>query len=99
MKEIPSIVSKWEKILNVSLTSFQIRRMKTRWGSCTPKTRRIRLNLELAKMSTNWLEYIVVHELVHLLEASHNSRFKSLMDHYYPNWRIIQKELNSTVIP
>ena len=61
MKEIPSIVSKWEKILNVSLTSYQIRRMKTRWGSCTPKTRRIRLNLELAKMSTNCLELSLIH--------------------------------------
>ena len=96
---IPPLINKWENILNVSVASFYIRSMKTRWGSCTPKTRRVRFNLELAKKSPECLEYIVVHELVHLLEASHNSRFKALMDQYYPDWRLCRKELHSLVIP
>ena len=96
---IPPLINKWENILNVTVTSFHIRSMKTRWGSCTPKTGRVRFNLELAKRSPECLEYIVVHELVHLLEASHNNRFKALMDHFYPDWRLCRKELHSLVIP
>ena len=86
------------KILNVNVASFHIRSMKTRWGSCTPKTRKVRLNLELAKRPPECLEYIVVHELVHLIESSHNSRFKALMDQFYPDWRLCRKELHSLVI-
>ena len=99
MRLIPPLINKWENFLNVSVTSFHIRSMKTRWGSCTPKTGRVRFNLELAKRSPECLEYIVVHELVHLLEASHNSRFKALMDQFYPDWRLCRKELHSLVIP
>ncbi|MEE3267032.1 MAG: SprT family zinc-dependent metalloprotease [SAR324 cluster bacterium] len=99
MRLIPPLINKWENILNVSITSFHIRSMKTRWGSCTPKTGRVRFNLELAKRSPECLEYIVVHELVHLLEASHNSRFKALMDQFYPDWRLCRKELHSLGIP
>ena len=99
MQLIPPLINKWENILNVTIASFHIRSMKTRWGSCTPKTRRVRLNLELAKRSPECLEYIVVHELVHLLESSHNSRFKALMDQFYPDWRRCRKELHSLVIP
>ncbi len=95
---IPPLINKWEIILNVSVENFYIRRMKTRWGSCTPKTRRIRFNLELAKKSTQCLEYIVVHELVHLLEASHNNRFKALMNQFYPDWKLYRKELHSLPI-
>jgi predicted metal-dependent hydrolase len=98
MRLIPPLINKWENILNVSVISFHIRSMKTRWGSCTPKTGRVRFNLELAKRSPECLEYIVVHELVHLLEASHNSRFKALMDQFYPDWRLCRKELHSLVI-
>ena len=99
MRLIPPLINKWENFLNVSVTSFHIRSMKTRWGSCTPKTGRVRFNLELAKRSPGCLEYIVVHELVHLLEASHNSRFKAFMDQFYPDWRLCRKELHSLVIP
>ena len=99
MRLIPPLINKWENFLNVSVTSFHIRSMKTRWGSCTPKAGRVRFNLELAKRSPECLEYIVVHELVHLLEASHNSRFKALMDQFYPDWRLCRKELHSLVIP
>jgi len=91
---VPPLIKKWENILNVSVENFFIRRMKTRWGSCTPKSRRIRFNLELAKACPEILEYIVVHELIHLVEASHNSKFKALMDRFYPNWKYYRNELN-----
>ena len=88
------LIKKWELKIGVSVKRFSIRSMKSRWGSCTPKTHSIRFNLELAKKSHECLEYIVVHELVHLLEASHNNRFKALMDKFYPNWKLCRKELN-----
>ena len=95
---IPPLITKWESILNVSVRRFSIRSMKTRWGSCTPKTRSIRFNLELVKRAPECLEYIVVHELVHLLEASHNSKFKTLMDRFYPKWKLYRKELRNLPI-
>ena len=95
---IPPLIAKWESKMNVSVKRFSIRIMKTRWGSCTPKTRCIRFNLELAKRAPECLEYIVVHELVHLLEASHNSKFKKLMDRFYPKWKFYRKELRSLPI-
>ena len=98
MESIPPLVKKWEIKLNVSVERFSIRHMKSRWGSCTTKTRSIRFNLELAKKSIECLEYIVVHELVHLLEASHNSKFKTLMDRFYPKWKFYRKELRSLPI-
>ena len=95
---IPPLITKWESILNVSVERFSIRSMKTRWGSCTPKTRSIRINLELVKRTPECLEYIVVHELVHLLEASHNNKFKTLMDKFFPKWKFYRKELRSLQI-
>jgi len=95
---IPPLITKWESILNVSVERVSIRSMKTRWGSCTPKTRSIRINLELVKRTPECLEYIVVHELVHLLEASHNKKFKTLMDKFYPKWKYYRKELRSLPI-
>jgi len=95
---ITPLITKWESILNVSVKRFSIRTMKTRWGSCTPKTRIIRFNLELVKRAPECLEYIVVHELVHLLEASHNNKFKTLMDRFYPKWKFYRKELRSLPI-
>ena len=92
---IPPLITKWESILNVSGERVSIRSMKTRWGSCTPKTRSIRINLELIKRTPECLEYIVVHELVHLLEASHNNKFKMLMDKFFPKWKFYRKELRS----
>ena len=95
---IPPLITKWESTLNVSVERFSIRSMKTRWGSCTPKTRSIRINLELIKRPPECLEYIVVHELVHLLEASHNNKFKMLMDKFFPKWKFYRKELRSLQI-
>lgn len=92
--EIGPLVAKWEKKLGVSLDKFTVRKMKTKWGSCTPGSRSIRINLELAKKPPECLEYVVVHELVHLLEPTHNARFIALMDKFLPKWRFYRDELN-----
>jgi len=92
---IPPILQKWQRTLNVQITDCRIKKMKTRWGSCNFKASRIWLNLELIKKPTHCLEYIVVHELVHLIERHHNSRFISIMDQYVPHWRLHRQELNS----
>jgi predicted metal-dependent hydrolase len=93
-QEIPALIAKWERIIGVKSNSFNIRDMKTRWGVCNIRTKNICLNLQLAKKPPRCLEYVVVHELVHLLERSHNKVFKSYMDHFLPQWRNIKKELN-----
>ncbi len=92
---LPTILNKWEKKIGVQVNSFFVRRMKTKWGSCNPKTQTIRLNTDLAKKPRECLEYVVVHELVHLLEPSHNDRFIQLMDQHIPKWRSHQQLLNS----
>ena len=94
---VPPLLERWEPRLGVKLERFQVRRMKTRWGSCTPAKRTIRLNSELATRSPELLEYIVVHELVHLLEASHNARFYDLLDLHMPGWRGHRDALNREV--
>ena len=93
-EETQPLVAKWQRRLGVSVERFSIRKMKTMWGSCTPKSKAILLNLELAKKPPACLEYIVVHELVHLLEPTHNSRFVALMDRFLPQWRFHREELN-----
>lgn len=93
-KEIPGLIAKWENIIGVKASSWTIRDMKTRWGTCNVRTHKICLNLQLVKKPVQCLEYVVVHELVHLLEKSHNYVFKGYMDHYLPQWRRIKKELN-----
>jgi len=91
---VPPLLTRWEPRLGVKLERYQVRRMKTRWGSCTPAARTIRLNTELATRPPELLEYIVVHELVHLLEPSHNARFVALMDRHMPDWRAHRDALN-----
>ena len=91
---IPPLIVKWEDLMGVSVASFSIRKMKTKWGSCTPALQTIRFNLELAKKPAECLEYVIVHEMVHLLEPSHNRRFVALMDSFMPQWRFYQSELN-----
>lgn len=93
-EKVSLLVTQWEKKMDVSVAQLTIRKMKTKWGSCSPASRSIRINLELAKKPPEHLEYIVVHELAHLLEPSHNSRFIALMDHYLPKWRFFRDELN-----
>ena len=91
---LPALLTKWEPLLKVKAKRVFVQRMKTKWGSCTPKAGYIRLNTDLAKKPPQALEYIVVHELVHLLEPSHNERFVALMDLYLPNWQHLRKQLN-----
>jgi predicted metal-dependent hydrolase len=91
---IPPLIAKWEKHLGVTVSDFGVRKMKTQWGSCSPETKTIRLNLELAKKPLECLEYVVLHEMVHLLEPTHNNRFVALMDRYMPSWRLYQEKLN-----
>lgn len=93
-QEIPFLLEKWEKRIGVKANSFSIRDMKTRWGTCHIQKKAICLNLQLAKKSPICLEYVLVHELVHLLEKSHNHVFKGYMDQFLPNWRSIKTELN-----
>lgn len=95
-KIIPDYISKYEMLMDVKVSKFGVKRMKTRWGTCNTKAKRIWLNLELAKKSSECLEYIVVHEMAHLLESRHNDRFVSLMDKYMPKWKYYKDELNKT---
>lgn len=92
---LPGLIAKWEPLMGVRVKRFYVRHMKTRWGSCTPARQSIRLNTDLGKKPPECLEYVVVHEMVHLLEPSHNQRFKALMDQFMPNWRQYQERLNS----
>jgi len=91
---VPPLIMKWEPILGVSVADWGIKQMKTKWGTCSIEARRIWLNLELAKKPVRCLEYIVVHELIHLLERHHNDRFTALMEKHLPSWRFLREELN-----
>ena len=91
---VPPLIARWEPLLGVRIERFFVQRMRTKWGSCTPAAMSIRLNTELAKKPLECLEYIIVHEMVHLLEPTHNSRFIALMDRFLPNWRHCREELN-----
>jgi len=91
---VPKYIKKWEKIIGVSVGSFGIKQMKTKWGSCNIEAKRIWINLELSKKPLRCLEYIIVHEMVHLLERHHNERFLEYMNKYIPQWKTYKKELN-----
>jgi predicted metal-dependent hydrolase len=91
---VTPLLEKWEPVLGVQANRIIVRRMRTRWGSCTSGRRIIRLNTELAKKPPECLEYVLVHELVHLLEPSHNATFIGLMDNFMPHWRHLRDELN-----
>jgi predicted metal-dependent hydrolase len=92
---IPSMVAKWEPVMDVRVSRWTIRRMRTKWGSCNPETGHVWFNVELAKKHPESLEYIVVHEMTHLLERGHGKRFTNLMDGFMPDWRRRRDELNS----
>lgn len=91
---VPDLIDKWQDRLNVSVSAYFLQKMKTRWGSCNTGRRHIRLNSDLVKKPKDLLEYVVVHEMVHLIEPSHNKRFVALMNRYYPIWREAAAELN-----
>ncbi len=90
----PSLIAKWEPLIGVRVERFFVQRMKTKWGSCNHRLRSIRINSELAKKPIECLEYIVVHEMVHILEPTHNDRFINLMDQFMLHWRFCRAELN-----
>ena len=92
--QIPDLIEKWEKIIGVKSNDWGVKLMRTKWGACNREAKRIWLNLELAKKPTICLEYIIVHELVHLLERNHNDRFIGYMDQFMPKWRLHRDELN-----
>jgi predicted metal-dependent hydrolase len=91
---VPPLIAKWEQHLGVKVSGFSVRSMKTKWGSCSPGPKTIRLNTELAKKPSECLEYIIVHEMVHLLEPTHNHRFVALMDQFMPKWQFCRETLN-----
>lgn len=94
-RRLPEIASHYEKIVGKKAAEWRFRRMKSRWGSCQIQKRRICLNLQLAEKPVECLEYVVVHELTHLHEPSHNQRFWSLVDQFYPEWKKQKKKLNA----
>ncbi|ACL72856.1 zinc metalloprotease [Thioalkalivibrio sulfidiphilus HL-EbGr7] len=91
----PGLIAKWEPVMGVKVSRYYVQRMKTQWGSCNPNAATIRLNSELAKKPRECLEYIIVHEMVHLLERNHTERFRALMDRFLPHWQHARKRLNA----
>ena len=91
---LPDLIARWEPVVGVQVADWGVKKMKTRWGSCNTQECRVWLNLELAKKPPHCLEYVLVHEMVHLLERHHNAHFTALMDQYMPQWRLYRDELN-----
>ena len=93
-QRLPGLLARWRPIVGRSPSAVTIRKMTTRWGSCTPATGRIRLNLQLGLMEPKFLEYVVVHEMTHLWARGHGERFQRLMDGWLPGWRGVRREMN-----
>jgi predicted metal-dependent hydrolase len=91
---VPPLIRKWEPKLGVSVARYYLQRMKTKWGSCSHETGHIRLNTELVKKPKDLLEYVIVHEMVHLREPTHNDRFVAILAEHWPQWREARQELN-----
>ena len=91
---VPPLLEKWQVVLDVEVADWGVKKMKTKWGACTIDAQRIWINLELAKKPVQCLEYIIIHELVHLIERHHNDQFRKLMDQFMPHWRLHREELN-----
>ena len=95
---VKELIVKWEKRIEVDVQEVFIKKMKTKWGSCNIEAKRIWINLELAKKNIECIEYIVVHEMVHLLERSHNNNFVAYMNRFLPEWKVIKDTLNKAPI-
>lgn len=91
---VPSLIQKWEAKLGVEVTNYYLQRMKTRWGSCNHQANHIRINTELVKKPKDLLEYVIVHEMAHLLEPTHSDLFVAILDEHFPTWREARVELN-----
>jgi predicted metal-dependent hydrolase len=96
--QIPPLIDKWQKIIGVEVKDWGIKKMKTKWGTCTIADRRIWLNLELAKKPEHCLEYIIIHEMIHLIERKHSDRFVAYMDKFIPQWHFYKDELNRSML-
>lgn len=92
---IPPLITRWEKRIGVKVAGYFLQRMKTKWGSCNEQRAHIRLNTELVKKPRDLLEYVIVHEMIHLIEPTHNERFIALLDQHYPAWKEARAELNA----
>jgi len=92
--ELPNLIQKWERKLGVQVVGYFLQRMKTKWGSCNHRARNIRINTELVKKPKDLLEYIVVHEMIHLIAPTHSEQFLTLLTKHYPTWRESRAELN-----
>ncbi len=97
-EKLPTLLGKWQPQMGVEARRIFVLRMKTLWGSCNPTSGNIRLNSELAKKPSECLEYILVHELAHLIEPTHNARFLALLDRFVPHWRQTKDELNRLAV-
>ncbi|MBH9579503.1 M48 family metallopeptidase [Inhella proteolytica] len=93
--EIPALIARWERKLRVKVSGYYLQRMKTKWGSCNHRAGNIRLNTELVKKPKDLVEYVVVHEMLHLLEPTHSERFVALLDRWWPQWQEARRELNA----
>ena len=93
-QEVPAVIERWEPRLRVKVNGYFLQRMKTKWGSCNSAAGNIRLNTELVKKPKDLLEYVVVHEMAHLIEPTHSDRFIAILDEHYPTWRDARAELN-----
>ena len=92
---VPELIRRWEPRLGVEVAAYFLQRMKTKWGSCNHRARTIRLNTELVKKPKDLLEYVVVHEMLHLIAPTHSERFLALLSRHYPTWREARLELNA----
>lgn len=97
-KRIPELIEKWEKKIGVKVSSWGVKKMTTKWGTCNREAKRIWINLELAKKPLSCLEYIIVHEMVHIIERHHNDKFMSLMTKHLPKWKQLKNELNTSPV-
>lgn len=91
---VPALIARWSPVIGVEVETVKVQRMKTKWGSCNHRSRSILLNTDLAKKPKECLEYVLIHEMVHLLEPTHNARFTAAMDHLMPNWRLRRDLMN-----
>ena len=92
---VPALIQKWESKLDVKVSGYFLQRMKTKWGSCNHQAGNVRLNTELVKKPKDLLQYVVVHEMLHLIEPNHSERFVTLLEKHYPTWREARAELNA----
>ncbi|WEV74941.1 DUF45 domain-containing protein [Bifidobacterium sp. ESL0798] len=96
--QLPALLERWGPVIGRTPTHITLRLMTSRWGSCTPATGRIRLNLQLGLMDSRFLEYVLVHEMTHLWASGHGAEFQRRMDVYLPNWRVLRRDLNREMV-